>query len=88
MPFPPSVSGKTGGYDGLVPSVTVAVFVFPSRRYVSFTVSPGLFASIAALRLRCVRHCRPVDRGDHVAGLKAGLLRGCAASHLGELDPV
>jgi hypothetical protein len=37
MPFPPSVSGKTGGYDGLVPSVTVAVFVFPSRRYVSLT---------------------------------------------------
>jgi hypothetical protein len=27
--------------------------------------SPGLFASIAALRLRCVRQCRPVDRGDH-----------------------
>src|SRR4029453_14463140 len=26
---PSFVSGKTGGYDGLVPSVTVAVFVFP-----------------------------------------------------------
>jgi hypothetical protein len=41
MPFPPSVSGKTGGYDGLVPSVTVAVFVFPSRRYVSLTGRRG-----------------------------------------------
>jgi hypothetical protein len=26
---PSFVSGKTGGYDDLVPSVTVAVFVFP-----------------------------------------------------------
>jgi len=41
MPSPPSVSGKPGGYDGLVSSVTVAVFVFPSRRYVSLTGRRG-----------------------------------------------
>jgi hypothetical protein len=41
MPFPPSVSGKPGGYADLVSSVTVAVFVFPSRRHARLTGRRG-----------------------------------------------
>ena len=43
------MSQRVGGlpYEGRSPSFTVAVFVFPSRVYVSLTVSPGCFASIA-----------------------------------------
>jgi hypothetical protein len=37
MPCPPSVSGKPGGYADLVSSVTVAIFIFPARRYVRLT---------------------------------------------------
>jgi len=41
MPLPPSVSGQPGGYAGLVPSVTVTVFVFLSRTYESLTGRRG-----------------------------------------------
>jgi hypothetical protein len=51
MPFPPSVSGQPGGYAGLVPSVTVTVFVFLSRTYESLTGRRG--SSCRARRPDC-----------------------------------
>ena len=62
-----------------MPSVTSIFFVEPLRVTVSVTLSPGLCALTCAVRSSAVVIGVAVDRGDHVAGLEAGLRRGRAA---------